>query len=134
MNPAPLASPLAEAMPPARMYFGLEGRIGRGDFWRHGVLGLGVGGLVMLALLDIAGLDEEQADNVVNLLMLWPAVAISAKRWHDRGRSGWWVLVALLPVIGWLWTLLENGLLPGDRGPNRYGAAPPHAPELLPLP
>ena len=33
----------------------------------------------------------------------------------------WWVLVALIPVVGWLWMLIENGLLPGDAGANRFG-------------
>lgn len=112
-------------MPPVRLYLGLEGRIGRADFWRHGVLGLGLYGVLLLALLDIAGLDEMQADSVVNLLLLWPALAISIKRWHDRNRSGWWVLINLVPVVGWLWLLVENGLLAGNPGRNDYGD-PPH--------
>jgi len=43
----------------------------------------------------------------------WPS---ASKRWHDRGKSGWWVLVALVPLAGWLWVLIENGLLRGDPG------------------
>ena len=49
---------------------------------------------------------------------------VSVKRWHDRDRSGWWVLLNLLPVIGWLWALVDNGFVRGTRGPNRYGADP----------
>jgi uncharacterized membrane protein YhaH (DUF805 family) len=61
---------------------------------------------------------------IVNLLLLWPAVAVSVKRWHDRNRSGWWILINLLPIIGWAWALIENGLLRGTAGPNRFGADP----------
>ncbi|MDH5331954.1 MAG: DUF805 domain-containing protein, partial [Aquincola sp.] len=56
-----------------------------------------------------------------NVLLLWPALALSVKRWHDRDKSGWWVLVALIPFIGWLWMLIENGVRRGTVGPNRYG-------------
>ena len=61
---------------------------------------------------------------VVNLLLIWPALAVSVKRWHDRDKSGWWVLLNLLPVIGWLWALVDNGFLRGTDGPNRYGPDP----------
>jgi len=61
---------------------------------------------------------------VTLLLLLWPSLAVSVKRWHDRGHSGWWVLVGLIPVIGPLWLLVTNGLLPGTPGPKRCGADP----------
>ena len=60
----------------------------------------------------------------MNLLLVWPAVVVSIKRWHDRGKSGWWVLVTLIPFVGWLWALIENGLLRGDAGANRFGDVP----------
>jgi chromate transport protein ChrA len=75
-------------------------------------------------MLGIAGLSSERADAIVNLLLLWPAVAVSAKRWQDRNRSPWWVLVALVPVVGWLWALLDNGFVRGTPGINRFGAPP----------
>jgi uncharacterized membrane protein YhaH (DUF805 family) len=49
------------------------------------------------------------------------SLATSAKRWHDRNKSGWWILIGLIPVIGWLWSLIECGFLPGTDGPNTYG-------------
>ncbi|MFO1297028.1 MAG: DUF805 domain-containing protein [Rubrivivax sp.] len=102
-----------------------EGRISRRRFWMWGVgamLGLGI---VLHGLLAVAGVRMGLAEQVVNVVLLWPAVAISIKRWHDRDRSGWWVLLALVPVIGWIWLLLANGLLRGTRGANRFGEAPP---------
>lgn len=101
-----------------------EGRIDRRTWWLWGVgamLGLAI---YFTAVLRIAGVSAAVTDGLVNLLLVWPAVALSVKRWHDRGSSGWWVLVVLIPVIGWLWMAIANGCLPGSRGANRYGAPP----------
>ena len=76
------------------------------------------------ALLGIARVRAQTADLIVNLLLVWPALAVSVKRWHDRDRSGWWVLLNLVPVIGWLWALIDNGFLRGTAGPNRFGEDP----------
>ena len=58
------------------------------------------------------------------LFVTWSVLAISVKRWHDRGKSGWWILIGLIPIFGALWILVECGFLPGTRGANRFGAAP----------
>ena len=110
-----------EAMSPQQIYFSFQGRIPRRIWWLYGVAGLLGIGVLGYTLLRVAGMSEEKAESVVNLLLTWPALAVSVKRWHDRDKSGLWVLVNLVPVIGPLWTLVENGLLPGSRRPNRYG-------------
>jgi uncharacterized membrane protein YhaH (DUF805 family) len=114
----------AEAMPPLRMFLRLHGRVSRREFWLYGVLALL--GLAVLgqALLGIARVRPQSADIVVNLLLVWPALAVSVKRWHDRDKSGWWVLLNLVPVVGWLWVLVDNGFMRGTNGANRYGADP----------
>ena len=102
----------------------LDGRISRRTWWLWGVaLPLGLA-LYFTVLLRVVGVSPRSTDIGVNLLLLWPAVAVSVKRWHDRGKSGWWVLVALIPFVGWLWLLIENGLLRGDPGANRFGEPP----------
>jgi uncharacterized membrane protein YhaH (DUF805 family) len=115
---------LDERMPPLRMFFSLRGRVSRRDFWLYGVLALI--GLAVLgqALLGIARVSPRSADLSVNLLLVWPALAVSVKRWHDRDKPGWWVLLNLLPVIGWIWALIDNGFMRGTRGPNRFGDDP----------
>jgi uncharacterized membrane protein YhaH (DUF805 family) len=110
---------------PRFVFLALRGRVSRRTFWIYGVgalLGLGVLGH---ALLGIAGVARSSAEVAVNLLLLWPAIAVSAKRWQDRDRAPWWVLVSLLPVVGWIWALVDNGCVRGTPGPNRFGAAPP---------
>ena len=116
--------PLAERMPPRRMLMSLQGRISRREFWLWGVLALLGVALLLQALLGIAGVAPKAAERLVNLVLVWPAIAVSVKRWHDRDKSGWWVLINLVPVIGWLWALVENGFLRGTPGPNRFGADP----------
>jgi len=120
--------PLGEVMTPAQLYLGLHGRVNRRGFWLHGVLALLVIGMVVMALLEIAGIHPDRAERLVNLLIAWPAVAVSAKRWHDRDKSAWWVLIALIPLIGQIWALVDNGFLRGTRGPNRFGPEPPAQP------
>jgi uncharacterized membrane protein YhaH (DUF805 family) len=114
----------AESMPPWRLYFSLRGRISRHDFWLHGVLALIGLAVLAHALLGIARVREPTADLIVNALLLWPALAVSVKRWHDRDKTGWWVLLNAVPVIGWLWALIDNGFVRGTAGPNRFGADP----------
>lgn len=69
--------------------------------------------------------------------LIWSGVCVLSKRLHDRGRSGWWSAVILLAVVMvWpaptgffdfvavlvlLWALVDLGLMPGERGDNRYG-------------
>lgn len=61
---------------------------------------------------------------ILFLITLWPSLAIYAKRWHDRNKSGWWTLIMLIPVIGAIWMLIELGFLRGTEGENSYGADP----------
>lgn len=109
---------------PARLFLDPRGRISRRSFWLYGVLALTGLTLLARALLDIARWNTAEAEALVNLVLLWPAVAISAKRWHDRDKSAWWVLVALVPLVGMLWLLIDNGFRRGTAGSNRFGAPP----------
>lgn len=106
---------------PMHIFLSFDGRIGRKTWWLFGVLALLGLSTLGMALLRIAGLGAPSAEVIMNVLLLWPAVAVSAKRWHDRGKSAWWVLIWLIPFIGWLWVVVENGFLPGTAGDNAYG-------------
>lgn len=121
-----------------------EGRISRQPFWLSIlvllifewvvmiVLGM-VFGISMMGGMD-PGMDPEAAASaamtgmvplvIVSLLFLYPALAIYTKRWHDRGKSGWWTLIILVPLIGSIWMLVECGFLRGTEGPNQYGNDP----------
>ena len=49
---------------------------------------------------------------------------INAKRYHDRDRSGWWLLLILIPLLGPLWLIVVLGFLKGTEGENRFGPDP----------
>ena len=64
------------------------------------------------------------------LVGIWIGLAGLAKRWHDRDKSGWWVLLNFIPVIGPLICFIVAGFLRGTSGHNRFGPDPlaPEAP------
>jgi len=67
---------------------------------------------------------------VIALAILYPSLAVAAKRFHDRDKSGWWILILFIPIIGFIWYLVELGFLPGMPSPNRFGPDPLGMPAL----
>ena len=55
-----------------------------------------------------------------------PNLSKSIRRLHDTGRTGWWILIGLIPLIGWI-VLLIFYLEKGDPGDNEYGPPPADA-------
>ncbi len=58
------------------------------------------------------------------ILLLWCRICSIIKRYHDRGKSGWWALILFIPIIGWLWQAFECGFLASDPRYNEYGPGP----------
>lgn len=58
-----------------------------------------------------------------SLAVLLPSLAVGVRRLHDTGRSGWWLLIGLVPYVGGI-VVLVFASLAGTNGPNRYGADP----------
>jgi len=110
-----------------QLYLGLRGRIPRRTYWLHGVLSLLLLGVVVNGLLDVARVDDDTAGKLVNLVFLWPLIAVSVKRQHDFDFSGWWALIHFVPGVGSLILLVVDGSMPGMRGANRFGADPSEA-------
>lgn len=119
------------------LLFSAQGRISRGRFWFGmllQVLGAGAA-MVVLAVLLQTLMPRTGADGVNEvpylllmlgwlIAMVWSGICLGVKRFHDRGKSGAWILVQFIPVIGWLWYLIEAGCLAGTPGPNRFGQDP----------
>lgn len=61
--------------------------------------------------------------SVYGLVLFIPSLAVVVRRLHDTGKSGWMILVSLIPVIGAIW-LLVLLVLDSDRGKNQYGENP----------
>ena len=106
------------------LLFSFKGRISRLPFW---VFTLASMTIALIPAFFIYGVGTDQAENFVNissLIFLWPALAVQAKRWHDRDKSAWWILINLVPLVGFIWALVENGFLRGTGATNRFGEAP----------
>jgi len=101
--------------------FSFKGRATRKQYWFMVVLASPF--LFVAVLLNIhIGQDPLDGDGIfVMLPVVWPSLAASVRRWHDRDKSAWWLLLNLVPFIGAIWTLVENGFLEGTVGSNRYG-------------
>jgi len=115
-----------------------EGRIGRAPYWYFTLAVV----IVMGILMAVTGFSAFSAANIAEggpppslgaggilfplfcLLILWPALAIQAKRWHDVDKSGWWILISFVPFVGGLIALVFNGFIAGTPGPNRFGNPP----------
>lgn len=105
--------------------FSFKGRISRKPYW--------VFNLVVFLGAVILGLFTEVSDNVYEisrpqlmfmLWIVWPSLAVQAKRWHDQDRTALWLLINFIPIAGPIWTMIQNGFVPGTRGPNRFGRDP----------
>ncbi|GAC1562808.1 MAG: DUF805 domain-containing protein [Vulcanimicrobiaceae bacterium] len=114
-----------------RSFANFTGRAGRREYWSFVLVNLLI---VLAAEIPIYVLDLLFGWNVLSMLLgiavgifalvtLVPSIAALVRRLHDTGRTGWWVLVALVPVIGGL-ALLVLSVLEGTPGPNRYGPDP----------
>jgi len=98
--------------------FSFDGRISRRIYWLYFVLPLLV--IFLVVAVVVPPLFFNRAFLALFLLALWPALAIGAKRCHDRNRSGWYQLIGLIPVIGAFVLLIELGILRGTAGSNRF--------------
>ena len=108
----------------SKMLFSFEGRVNRKPYWML-VLVLLIGTIITTIIdLETTGRDTGFASLLFLLLILWPSLAIQVKRWHDRDKSGWWVLINFIPILGPIWSIVENGFLTGTEGSNRFGDSP----------
>lgn len=109
--------------------FSLEGRVGRGTYWAwltfllicHFVTTLWVYSATSEEDISLReGLDQG-ATLVLNIVLFWPTLAITVKRWHDVNKSGMWVFINLIPILGWIYAFVYNGFIEGDSSSNRFG-------------
>ena len=110
------------------LLFSFQGRATRAQYWGASILGyVGLGVHVSLTIPLLAILENALLDVFVLvpiLVWFWMMLAVQIKRWHDRGKSGVWCLIGLLPYIGAIWKFIELGCLSGTLGQNDYGPDP----------
>jgi|SRR5579859_1491331 len=123
----------------AYFLFSLKGRVPRRDYWLRFLLPLFIIPIVMVIIMpsdaswlidsrqsegDLSSVSVTPVAYLLAIALTWIQIAAGIKRYHDLGRSGWWLLIYLLPFIGPLLVFGELGLREGTPGPNRFGERP----------
>lgn len=118
-----------------RQYADFQGRARRKEFWIFTLVNALV--LCVLSGLAMPSLVSGEGGSVFwwliysayALAVFVPSLAVGVRRLHDAGKSGWWYLIALVPLIGGIW-LLVLWCLDSQPFENRWGGNPKEAEEL----
>ena len=103
-----------------KKYAVFNGRARRKEYWMFFLFNIMIG--IALGALD-GLLGTVFLGSIYSLAVLIPGIAVSVRRMHDIGRTGWWVLICFIPFVGWL-VLLYLASIDSDEGANEYGPNP----------
>ncbi|MBT2130313.1 DUF805 domain-containing protein [Aliiroseovarius lamellibrachiae] len=106
-------------------YVTFSGRAARSEYWWFSLFLIVV--TIVLSGVDylVFGMGEifSPLSDLFSLATFLPAIAVTARRLHDIDRSGWWMLIGIVPIVGWIlmiyWLVIQ-----GTDGPNRFGHDP----------
>lgn len=116
-----------------KKYFAFQGRAGRSEFWFYMLFYVII--LVVLNVLAVmlGGTNEDGVRTpnfviqaialLVQLGLLLPTLGVGVRRLHDTNRSGWWILISLVPFVGGI-ILLVFYIMDSTPGPNQFGPNP----------
>jgi len=125
-SPSYDSSALAAPLTITEVLFSFDGRIGRQTYWLASI-GVAVAYYGVMGVGMVLGLPDDLLGIMLlvgYIPLIWASLAIQTKRWHDRDKSGLWILIGMIPLIGPIWSFVECGLLPGTPGTNEYGRDP----------
>ncbi len=103
-----------------KKYADFEGRDNRPQYWYFYLFNLTI--IIILAIVDNS-LENEILVSLYSLVIFLPNLAIGVRRLHDIGKSGWWLLISLIPIVGWIWIIVLLATK-GEDKPNKYGSVP----------
>ena len=102
-------------------YVDFQGRAPRAEYWWFALFTVLVN-VVFSILARVLGSEAiELLGGLVSIALFLPTLAVGVRRLHDTDRSGWWLLLELVPLVGWIF-LLVWFCSRGTRGDNRFGA------------
>jgi uncharacterized membrane protein YhaH (DUF805 family) len=110
-----------------KRYVDFNGRARRQEFWMFALVSFAIS--IVLNIIDrIIGTDYSNGSggilqSVYGLAVLLPSLGVGVRRLHDTARSGWWILIGLIPLIG-LIVLIVFWAQEGNAGPNAHGPDP----------
>jgi uncharacterized membrane protein YhaH (DUF805 family) len=99
-------------------YANFSGRAMRSEYWWYVLFVIIVA--VVLAIIDSVILGASVLGSIWSLATLLPSLGVAVRRLHDLDKSGWWLLLGFIPLIGAL-VLLYWFCQPGTPGDNRFG-------------
>ena len=114
-----------------KKYFRFRGRASREEYWYFTLFHVMITAILTLVDLFLLG-SSERGIGLLSLaytiLVFLPGITVSVRRLHDTNRSGWWLLISFIPLLGAL-LLLYWYIGEGTPGENQYGLNPKQ-PEL----
>jgi uncharacterized membrane protein YhaH (DUF805 family) len=108
-----------------RKYAEFSGRSRRKEFWMFTL----INAVVIFAMAFASAFYKDNINPFGIILLVYilaiviPSLALTIRRLHDIGRSGWWIFISLVPFIGSIVMLIFE-VLPGEVGDNPYGPDP----------
>lgn len=102
-----------------RKYVDFSGRARRSEYWYFTLFYVIIS--VILGVVESA-IETQILGLIVGLVFFLPNLAVSVRRMHDIDRSGWWVLIGIVPLIGWIVFIIF--CCTDSKDPNRFGENP----------
>jgi uncharacterized membrane protein YhaH (DUF805 family) len=108
-------------------YANFSGRARRSEYWYYALMNL-IFAVLAMVIDNVAGLNFGPLPYgwvymAYGLAVLLPGLAVAVRRLHDVGKSGWFMFIILVPLIGAIWILVLL-FTEGNHGENNYGADP----------
>ena len=97
-------------------YAKFDGRAGRAEYWWYLLANIIVA-IILVALASVSNLFLV----VWAIALIVPSIAVGIRRLHDTDKTGWFLLLPIIPLVGWI-ILLVLMALASDPGPNKFGA------------
>ena len=107
-----------------RNYVNFRTRAPRSEYWYWTLFVLLL--TIVTSVIDYAAFGPTEISPltaIASLALFLPGLAVSVRRLHDIDRTGWWLLLILIPLIGWI-ILIVWACMRGTVGPNRFGLDP----------
>ncbi|MBT3153223.1 DUF805 domain-containing protein [Streptomyces sp. CHD11] len=108
-----------------KKYAVFTGRARRQEYWMFALFNVGI--VLVLSIIDMVALGANVLVPLYSLAVLLPNLGVTVRRLHDTGRSGWWCLIALVPVVGVI-VLIVFLATEGNQAGDKYGPNPKYVP------
>lgn len=102
-------------------YCNFSGRASRSEYWWFALFQAIINAILSFVIND--GGTAMVISVIVGLALLLPGLGVAVRRLHDIGKSGWYLLISLIPLIGFC-VLIYWYIKPSDKNDNQYGSVP----------